>query len=204
MVWTPEQTGAFLDHAAGDRLYALFHLIAFRGLRRGEACGQLWSDTHLDARLLTVARQLVVDGWEVYEDDPKTDSGARTIALDSATVDVLRAHRAQQQEDREEWGNAWVETGGVFTREDGRHIHPDRFSQLFEKLIASSGLRRIRLHDLRHTHATLALAAGVHPKVVSERLGHSTVAFTLDVYSHAVPALQEEAADRIAALVFGQ
>ena len=97
MVWTPEQTGAFLDHAAGDRLYALFHLIAFRGLRRGEACGQLWSDTHLDARLLTVARQLVVDGWEVYEDDPKTDSGARTIALDSATVDVLRAHRAQQR-----------------------------------------------------------------------------------------------------------
>ncbi|GAB3173336.1 hypothetical protein GCM10027162_17210 [Streptomyces incanus] len=104
MVWTPEHTDLFLDHVAEDRLYALFHLIAFRGLRRGEACGQQWTDTHLDAGLITVAKQLVVDGWEVYEDDPKTDTGARTIALDSDTVQALKRHRAQQDKDREEWG----------------------------------------------------------------------------------------------------
>ncbi len=88
------------------------------------------------------------------------------------------------------------------TREDGTLVHPDRFTQMFDKHVKHAGLSRIRLHDLRHTYATLALAAGVHPKGVSERLGHATVAFTLDVYSHAVPALQEEAADRVAALIF--
>ncbi|MCX4771897.1 hypothetical protein OG322_21580 [Streptomyces sp. NBC_01260] len=78
---------------------------------RGGACGQRWTDTHLDAGLRTVARQLVVNGWEVYEDDPKTDAGARTIALDSDTVQALKRHRAQQDKDREKWGSAWVETG---------------------------------------------------------------------------------------------
>jgi integrase len=106
MIWTPEHTGLFLDHVAEDRLYALFHLIAFRGLRRGEACGQKWTDTNLDAGLITVAKHLVVDGWEVYEDDPKTDAGARTIALDSDTIQALKRHRAQQDKDREEWGSA--------------------------------------------------------------------------------------------------
>lgn len=113
MVWAPEHTGLFLDHVAEDRLYALFHLVAFRGLRRGEACGQRWTDTHLEAGLLAVAKQLVVNGWEVYEDDPKTDAGARTIALDSDTVQALKRHRAQQDKDRKEWESGWVETGRV-------------------------------------------------------------------------------------------
>lgn len=128
-------TGLFLDHVAEDRLYALFHLIAFRGLRRGEACGQKWTDTNLDAGLITVVKQLVVDGWEVYEDDPKTDTGARTIALDSDTVQALERHRAQQDKDRKEWENAWVETGRgrpeghpgdarpLIDHHHGRHVH---------------------------------------------------------------------------------
>ncbi|MFJ3747934.1 hypothetical protein ACIPV8_28230 [Streptomyces albidoflavus] len=124
MVWTPEDTGLFLDHVAEDRLYALFHLIAFLGLRRGEACAQKWTDTNLDAGLIAVAKQLVVDGWEVYEDDPKTDVGARTIALDSDTVHALKRHRAQQDKDRKEWENAWVETGRVFTKENGELLPP--------------------------------------------------------------------------------
>ncbi|MFC9740213.1 hypothetical protein ACFVKC_20100 [Streptomyces noursei] len=93
MVWKPEHTGLFLDHVSEDRLYALWHLIAFRGLRRGEACGQRWTDTHLADGRITVAKQLVVSGWEVYEDDPKTDAGARTIALDSGTIRALERHR---------------------------------------------------------------------------------------------------------------
>ena len=100
------------------------------------------------------------------------------------------------------WGPAWHDTGFVFTREDGTLNHPSRLSKQFEKLVDQSGLPRIRLHDLRHTHATLALMAGIHPKVVSERLGHASVSITLDTYSHAIPAMQADAAERIAALVF--
>ncbi|MFD8810407.1 hypothetical protein ACFV23_02640 [Streptomyces sp. NPDC059627] len=134
MVRTPEHTGLFLDHVAEDRLYALFHPITFRGPRRGEACWQKWTDTNLDAGLVTVARQLVVDGWEVYEDDPRTDAGARTIALDSDTVQALGRHRAQQDKDRKEWENAWVETGRVFTKENGELPHPADVTRRFIEL----------------------------------------------------------------------
>jgi integrase len=98
-------------------------------------------------------------------------------------------------------GAAWVDTGRIFTREDGTELHPSRVSETFDRLVKKSGLPRVRLHDLRHGHATLALAAGVHPKVVQERLGHSSVAFTLDRYSHVVPAMQEDAAATVARLV---
>ena len=98
-------------------------------------------------------------------------------------------------------GEAWQDNDLVFCRDDGAPVHPDRFTQMFDKHVKDCGLPRIRLHDLRHTHATLALAAGIHPKVVSERLGHSTVAFTMDVYSHAIPSMEAEAAETIAALV---
>lgn len=97
----------------------------------------------------------------------------------------------------------WPDHDLVFTREDGALVHPERLTRMFEAHARAAGLPRIRLHDLRHTHATLALAAGVHPKVVSERLGHSSISITLDTYSHAVPAMQEEAAERVAAVVFG-
>jgi hypothetical protein len=143
-VSTPEHTGLFLDHVAEGRLYALFHLTAFRGLRRGEACCQKWMDTHLATGSITVAKQLVVDGWEVYEDDPKTDSGARTIALDSDTVDALKRHRAQQDEDRERWGSAWVETGRVFTRENGELLHPANVTHRFIEPYEEIGLPPIR------------------------------------------------------------
>ncbi len=102
MVWTPEQTGAFLDFVAEDRLYAMWHLIAFRGLRQGEACGQPWSETNLDTHFLTVSSQLVQEGWDVETSDPKTDSGYRVIALDDDTVEVLKLHRERQGADREQ------------------------------------------------------------------------------------------------------
>jgi integrase len=101
------------------------------------------------------------------------------------------------------WGPAWTDAGLVFTREDGRPLHPREVTRAFTRHVLAAELPIIRLHDLRHTHATLALAAGVHPKIVQERLGHANIAITLDTYSHAVPALEEQAARTVAALVFG-
>ncbi|MBC9730446.1 tyrosine recombinase XerC [Streptomyces sp. TRM68367] len=201
MVWTPEHTGLFLDHVAEDRLYALFHLIAFRGLRRGEACGQKWTDTNLDAGLITVAKQLVVDGWEVYEDDLKTDAGARTIALDSDTVRALRRHRAQQDKDRKEWESAWVETGRVFTKENGEMLHPANVTRRFIELYEEIGLPPVRLHDLRHGAATLAHAAGADLKDIQEMLGHSSITITADTYTSLLPEADLAIAEAAARLV---
>ncbi|MFJ3832095.1 tyrosine-type recombinase/integrase [Streptomyces sp. NPDC090046] len=201
MVWTPEQTGAFLDFVAGDRLYAMWHLIAFRGLRRGEACGQPWSETNLDRHSLTVTGQLVQDGWEVEASEPKTDSGFRVVALDDDTVSVLEQHRKQQEANRAEWGSAWVNTGLVFTQEDGSWLHPGKVTDLFERLVAASGLPPIRLHDLRHGAATLMLAADIDIKIVSDTLGHSDTRITRDIYQSVLPHVGKSAAEATAKLV---
>jgi integrase len=201
MVWTPEQTGAFLDFVADERLYAMWHLIAFRGLRRGEACGQPWSETNLDAHSLTISSQLVQDGWDVEASEPKTDSGFRVIALDDDTVGVLKRHRERQEADREDWQSAWVETGMVFTQEDGSWLHPGKITDHFERLVSASGLPPIRLHDLRHGAATLMLAAGVDVKVVSDTLGHSDTRITRDIYQSVLPQVSKNAAEATAKLV---
>ena len=125
------------------------------------------------------------------------------IALDPATVAALRAHRTAQLEERLFLGPLYNKANLVFCREDGEPLHPDRFTKCFDRHRRAAGLPIIRLHDLRHSYATLALGAGIHPKVVSERLGHSTIAITLDTYSHVIPAMQEEAAERVARLLTG-
>lgn len=125
------------------------------------------------------------------------------MALDTDTVAVLREHRKGQLEERLRWGPAYRSGDYAFTREDGKPYAPDYVTRAFREAIEDAGVQRIRLHDLRHTWASLALAAGVNPKVVSERLGHATVSFTLDTYSHVMPGLQEDAAARVAALLRG-
>ncbi|WP_330319308.1 site-specific integrase [Streptomyces platensis] len=200
MVWTPKQTGALLDFVAEDRLYAMWHLIAFRGLRRGEACGQPWSETNLDTHSLTVSSQLVQDGWEVEASDPKTDSGYRVVALDDDTVNVLKQHRERRDADRKEWGPAWMETGLVFT--GGRLLAaPRQGDRLFERLVAATGLPPIRLHDLRHGAATLMLAADIDIKIVSDTLGHSDTRITRDIYQSVLPQVGKNAAEATAKLV---
>ncbi|MEU4802828.1 tyrosine-type recombinase/integrase [Actinosynnema sp. NPDC023587] len=201
MVWTAVQTGRFLDYATRDRLYALYHLVAFRGLRRGEACGIRWSDTDLDAGTIEVAEQLVQLGWEVEAGTPKSDSGARTVHLDAESVKELRVWRKTQLAERMRWGPAWTDSGRIFTREDGAELHPASVTDGFAVLLALAGLPPIRLHDLRHGAATLALSAGVDIKVVQELLGHSSSQITRDTYTSVVPELAREAAEKTAALV---
>ncbi len=201
MVWTVQQLGAFLDQAADDPLYALYHLIAFRGLRRGEAVGLPWCDVDLDGGTLTVSQQVVQLGWRTEVGRPKTDSGARVVALDAETVTVLRAHRRQQLERRLVWGEAWTDSGFVFTREDGAALHPDFASRHFGRLVHRADLPPIRLHDLRHGAATIALAGGVDLKVVQAMLGHSSLTLTADTYTSVLPEVARSAAEAAARMV---
>ncbi|MCH8993430.1 MAG: site-specific integrase [Chloroflexi bacterium] len=199
-VWTPAELRAFLEHVRQDRLYAAWLLAGSTGLRRGELLGARWKD--LDVGRLAVVQTLLDVGNQIRYSTPKTVKGRRLISLDPATVAALREHRKGQIEERLALG-AWPDHDLMFTREDGEPIHPAWLTRAFRQRVKDAGVPRIRFHDLRHTHATIMMRAGIHPKVVSERLGHATVSITLDTYSHAVPSLQEDAAERAAAVVFG-
>ena len=201
MVWTPEQTGWFLDSIMDERLYALYHLIALRGLRRGEACGVHWTDLDIEAKTLSVTWQIIQFGTELKMDTPKSDAGARIIALDTDTIAVLQEHRARQRAEQRRWGSAWQDTGLVFTGEDGGPLWPNHVSNHFQDLAQQAGLPPIRLHDLRHGAATIALAAGVDMKVVQEMLGHAVYSFTADTYTSVLPQLAHDAAEKTARLV---
>jgi integrase len=196
MVWTPQQTGAFLDHVddVDDRLAALYHLITSTGLRRGEACGLHWDDLDLDAATLTVRWQIVQHGWATAMDTPKTDDSEAAVTLDDETVAVLRAHRARQRRERLAAGRAWTDTGLVFTTPTGEHLHPADVTDHFHHLTAQAGLPPIRPHDLRHGTATMGLAAGVQMKVISRRLRHSSRTFTQKFYGDVLPELTRAAA----------
>ena len=200
--WTAAEARRFLEHVANDRLYAMWALFLATGLRRGEIAGLRSSDVDFDAANLSVRRSRVSVAWSVHDSEPKTRSSRRSVSLDTRVVAILRAHRRQQLEERLAWGAAWIDSGFVFVRENGEPLHPETITSTFASLATGAGVPRIRLHDLRHTSASLALAAGIHPKVVSERLGHSSIAITLDLYSHVAPSLQAEAADKIGRVIF--
>ncbi|MFF4686769.1 tyrosine recombinase XerC [Streptomyces sp. NPDC001307] len=201
MVWTPQQFGTFLDAAEGDRLYAVFHLMGTRGLRRGEAVGQDWHEIDLDAGLITPAKEIVVDGWDLYESEPKTDGSANTIALDSVNIAVLRDHKARQDKERADWGAAWQDTGKVFTKEDGSWLHPETVSESFRRILATTDLPPITLRDLRHVAATLTHGGGGDIHTVKETLRHSTITLTSDTYTSLLPELDREIAEKAAKLI---
>ena len=200
-VWTPEQAGAFLDAATQDRLYPLFHLIAYRGLRRGEAVGVRWTNLDMAGARLTISEQIVQLGWETEEAPPKTDSGERVVTLDAETLRILQEWRTRQDEEARHWGPAWERTGLIFTTEAGNGLHPATATDRFHRIAEAAGLPPIRLHDLRHTAASLALQAGVPMKVVSEQLGHSSLAITADTYTSVLPAVATAAAQSVADVV---
>jgi integrase len=201
-VWTAAQTAEFLRLVREHRLYALFHLVALRGLRRGEAAGLRWSDLDLDAGTLTVTGQLQQLGGRLVAGPPKSAAGRRVIALDKTTITALCEHRFRQQAERTAAGTRWAETGYVFTTRAGKPVGPDRMTRLFRRLVAESGLPPVTLHGLRHGAATLALAAGTDLKIVQDQLGHSTITLTADTYTSVLPETARTAADNTAALLF--
>ena len=202
-VWTADQLRAFLEALSDHELYALYFLASATGMRRGELAGLTWRNVDLDSARVTVNRQVVSVDYKLIVDDLKTETSRRTIDLDDHTVAVLRRHRRLQLEAQMASGRR-DEDGFVFAKADGSPVHPDLISQTFERTVAKLDVPRIRLHDLRHTHATILLQQNVHPKVVSERLGHSSIAFTMTVYQHVMPGMQAEAAATFGAAVFGE
>jgi integrase len=211
--WTPAQLKRFLawSEQDGDDLFVAWQLLSGTGARRGEVLALKWGDIDLGAGTVAIRRNAVVvktfgAGERIEIGSPKNDR-ARLVNIDSRTVAALKAHRSLLAELDLRLAR---DDALVLPARDGGVRHPERFSRTFgyrlnraRKHLGVDAPPVIRLHDLRHTHATALLLAGVHPKVVQERLGHSTIGITLDVYSHVVPALGKDAADLFAVAVWG-
>jgi integrase len=207
--WTAEELLAFLNFAKGDRSFALYRVAAYSGMRRGELLGLRWEDIKFHLGSVSIQQQLGFSDDEDAEADGgapvfvpvKTRNGRRSIKLDDITMAVLREHRAAQEFERRSWGANYRDHDLVFALPSGAPHDPDTVSDQFERLIGRAGAKRIRFHDLRHTHATLLLEAHVDITVVSRRLGHANVQITADRYAHVTERLQQDAAERLSAYV---
>jgi integrase len=196
-VLEPADAAKLLATARSTRMYPIVLLALGTGLRRGEVLGLRWSDVNLERRTLTVAQSLEQVKGQLRFKVPKTRRGRRTIILSPSLVEELQAHRARQAAERLALGMGRDRAALVFSRIDGDPMQPDSVTKMFARIVARAGIRPVSFHALRHSHATELLRAGVHPKIASERLGHASIAITMDTYSHAIPGLQEDAAQRI-------
>lgn len=186
---------AFLEAVKGTEYYPLFYTLLFTGLRRSEALALRWRDVDVDLGYISVNRTIhqLNDKSFVFR-QPKTEKSRRTVALPPFLSIVLRQHRESQQAQRLLMETTLSEDDLLFAHVDGSPLLPHSVTNAWKRLVKQAGFRGIRLHDARHSHATLMMEQGVNPKIVSERLGHSSVSITLDVYSHVLPGLQEAAA----------
>jgi integrase len=211
-VWTSDEARAFLGGIAGERYEAAFVLGITCGMRVGEVAGLKWEDLDLEAQSLQIqrTRQRIKRfepaageaRTEVADGATKTKRGARLIILPTLAALALRRWRVHQIEERLGAGPVWTDTGYIFTYSTGNPIEPGDIHTAFDKIVTRLGLPKIRPHDLRHTCATLLLAQNVNPKFVQELLGHSQITVTMDLYSHVLPAMHQEAA-RTMERVFG-
>jgi integrase len=221
-VWNAEQLGAFLDAIEGQRLYPLYHLGAFAGMRRGELCGISWDDVDLDQGRIVVRWQITDKRYRAaraaeargehgnYRTKPKTRAGEdRVVDLDAISVEVLRTWRTVQDSERDEWASAYHDPAGedgtpyrlVFTREDGSPLDPGATYAVFVRLVRRAGLDHLKLHGLRHLNISLQLDAGVSETVIAMRVGHSSPALIRSTYGHLIGTVGKRAAEATAALV---
>ena len=198
----PDEVTRVIVAADRTRYATLVILAVMTGMRRGELLGLRWRDVDLRGGTLSVCQtgQWLTRQGVVFR-PPKTAKSRRSIALSDDTRRALQAHRQQQLEERLALGPAYSDRDLVFATAAGAPVDPSNLSRAWATIVRAAGLQRIRFHDLRHAHATLLLREGVHPKVVSERLGHASMAITLDTYSHVLPGLQQDAAARLDALL---
>ena len=201
--WSSAQLGRFIEATAGDREGAWWRLLATTGMRRGELLGLRWSDIDLDAARLAIRQTVTMVGNAPEVGTPKSRAGVRRVALDAGTVAALRSWKATQAAERLVIGQGWQGGDLVVTEPDGSAVHPQVLTRRFGVIVKRAGLPTIRLHDVRHSYATAALAAGVPVKVLSQRIGHADVSVTLAVYAHVMPGDDEAAADLVAAAITG-
>jgi integrase len=201
--WTEAEARLFLEATKEDRLGWMWALLLARGLRRGEVCGLKWSAVDLDAGTLRIEHTRTTVKGEAVSSLPKTGAGRRSISIDARLVALLRAHRRRQAAERLAAGPAYEDNGYLVADELGNPYHPDTISGWFDARVAQVDVPRIRLHDCRHTAASLMLAAGTPVKVVSELLGHANVVVTLQVYQHLMPGMAEEAGAALSASLLG-
>ncbi len=193
---SPIQTRKLLEVAKGDRFEALYVLAITTGMRQGELLGLKWEDVDLKSGVVRVRRTLTLAKGGPRLTEPKTRGSRRSIRLTSGAVDALRRHQGRQEAERATAGDKWKDWALVFSIRVGTPIRRDNLhNKSWKPLLQRAGLPDIRFHDLRHTCATLLLTKGIHPKIVSEMLGHSSIAITLDTYSHVIPGLGEAAAE---------
>lgn len=199
--WTYDETTTFLAAVAEHEHAALLHFAALTGMRQGELVALRWADVDLEQSAVKVSRSVGRGAEGYYDKAPKSDAGRRTVELDGPLVDLLRAHRKAQQERRLALGSGWRANDLVFCEVDGSPIDGNRLSKRWSDLVRrrapALGLPIIRFHDLRHGHATQLLAANVRPDVVTERLGHASVAFTLAQYAHRYAGDQRSGLERL-------
>ncbi len=195
---TPAQARVLLDRSGSHRLGALFAVAVALGLRQGEALGLRWQeDVDLDEGVIHVRQALQRLKGGIAFVEPKSHRSRRSVALPAVVGTALKTHRVRQLEERLAAGRKWQESGLVFTTRIGTPLDPRNVTREFHALLADAGLPRIRFHDLRHTAATLLLAQGVSPRTIMETLGHSQISLTMDTYTHVLPSLQREAAERM-------
>jgi integrase len=196
-IWDEDEITRFLEAAKSTPYYALFYTALYTGMRRSELLAVRWQDVNLILGNAYVSRSMhqLRDKSYIFR-STKTAKGKRTVALTPSTIKVLSEHRNKQALERSMLGLTLANSDLIFSQIDGNPLRPNTITSTWISLTYRAGVKRIRLHDARHSHASLMLKQGIHPKVVQERLGHSTIAVTLDTYSHVSPGIQEAAAKR--------
>jgi integrase len=200
-VFNPSEIGVLIEHFRHYRMFIAVVVGVMCGLRRGEIAALKWRHVNLDEHRMSISESIEQTREGVRTKETK-NGRARVVALPSIVTEELRLHRLRQSEELLKIGIRPDDQTYVFTKEDGNGLKPSSITNAFKRVLAlAPDLRRLRLHDLRHSHATQMLSAGIHPKIAQERLGHSTIAITLDLYSHVLPGMQESAAETVDAAI---
>ena len=197
IILPPSEIDRLIDAFEGTDYYALVYTALYTGMRRGELLGLRWCDVDLPLATISVTQSLQrLYGGEFSVREPKSAHSRRLIPMPPSLAILLRSHKEHEEQQKELLGITVAPTDLVFAHLDGSPLDPSTVSHTFAQIVTESGLKNVRFHDLRHAHASLMLRTGANPKVISERLGHSSIAITMDIYSHVMPGLQEEAAIR--------
>jgi integrase len=198
--WSIEECNRFLEYAKKDskpHFYILYLLAIYTGMRRGEILGLKWTDVNFEQKKISVSRTLYYTKENgIFEQSTKNEGSVRVISISDFVINELKKHRIWQMERKLQFGIPYSEDGYITANSKGEPLNPNYVYNHFAKMIEKAGVRKIRFHDLRHTHATIMLQLGEHPKVVSERLGHSSIEMTMNTYSHVTPDMQQESSDR--------